>query len=70
MFGYEVPRNYKHAEELDVQNGDTRWQDTTALEMKQIMEYETFHSLGLATRTQIPPGYKKIRVHLVLVQQH
>ena len=70
MFGYEVPRDYKHAVILDTQNGNTKWQDCTALEMQQLAEYQTFASLGLAHRTRIPEGYKKIRVHLVYAVKH
>jgi len=35
-YGYEVPCNYNHAVELDKCNGNTKWQDSTALEMSQL----------------------------------
>jgi hypothetical protein len=70
MFGYKVPRNYTEAVLFDQQNGDTKWQDCTKLEMTQLAEYETFNDLGHASRTRIPVGYKKIRVHLVYAVKH
>ena len=42
MFGIEIPRNVKHALELDKANGSTLWQDSIALELKGINEYQTF----------------------------
>ena len=59
MFGFEVPRNYNHALELDKKNGNTRWQDCTKVEMEQLYEYSTFQDYGIDGK--IPPGYKKIR---------
>ena len=57
-FGVEVPRNIKHAIELDRQNGDIRWQEAIELELKQINEYRTFRSLlpmdSLEDYQQIP----------------
>ena len=33
IFGVEVPRNSKHARELDERNGNTRWQDAEGVEI-------------------------------------
>ena len=44
---YEIPHNYPHAVELDERNGNTKWQDFTALEMEQLDEYSTFKDLGV-----------------------
>ena len=68
MFGFEVPRNYNHALELDKKNGNTRWQDCTKVEMEQLYEYSTFVDYGIDGK--IPPGYKKIRTHLVFAVKH
>ena len=70
MFGYEIPRNYKHALELDARNGNTKWQDCTRLEMQQLNEYSTFKDLGRASSLRVPDGFKKIRVHLVYAVKH
>ena len=70
MFGYRIPRDYEEALKLDKMNGNTKWQDCTALEMLQLDEYETFRDLGHSKNTRIPVGYKKIRVHLVYAVKH
>ena len=70
QFGFEVPRDYEHAKRLDKQNGNTKWQDCTKLELDQLNEYSTFEDLGHARTTCIPAGYKKIRVHLVYAVKH
>ena len=36
QFGYLVPRDYKHALELDKLNGNSRWYDDTKKELGQI----------------------------------
>ena len=70
MFGYRIPRDYEEALKLDKMNGNTKWQDCTALEMLQLDEYETFGDLGHSRNTRIPVRYKKIRVHLVYAVKH
>ena len=67
-FGFEVPRDYKHAINLDKKNGNTKFADATALELSQIDEYETFIDLGVTDTP--PPGSKKIRVHLIYDIKH
>ena len=65
-YGFEVPRNYNHAKEIDRRNGNTRWQDAVDLEMKQLDEYDTFHDHGQTW----PSGYQKLRIHLVFDVKH
>jgi hypothetical protein len=67
-YGFEIPRNFEHAKELDKRNGDTQWCDATNLELAQLHEYDTFQDHGY----QGPPprGYKKIRTHLVYDCKH
>ena len=69
-YGFEVPRNYNHAVRLDERNGNTLWQDAVALELQQIDEYNTFEDYGHKSKAAPPPGYKKIRVHLVFDVKH
>jgi hypothetical protein len=69
-YGFEVPRDYKHAKRLDEKHGDNCWQDATDLELHQIDEYETFQDYGLKHKVKPPDGYKKIRVHLVFDVKH
>mgnify|MGYP001119870468 FL=1 len=76
MFGYQIPRDYKEALELDRLNGNTKWQDAVAVELAQIDEYETFQDMGKAIYnksgkiTNAPEGYQRIRVHLVFAVKH
>ena len=62
-FGFQVPRNYAEAMELDKQNGNTLWLDAIDKELKQIADYKTFNDLGKGVMA--PTGYKRIRVHMV-----
>jgi hypothetical protein len=68
QYGFEVPRDFKHAVELDQRNGNTKWQDSTTLEFAQLAEYDTFTDLGKEGVT--PDGFKKIKVHLVYAVKH
>ena len=69
-YGFEVPRNYAHAMELDAQNKNTKWKDAADLEIQQITDYKTFHDHGHHTKNKPPSGYKKIRVHFVFDVKH
>ena len=67
-YGFEVPRDYAHAVQLDKRNGNTKWQDAIKLEMSQLDEYNVFEDRG--KNIPIPSDYKKIRVHLVFDVKH
>ena len=67
-YGFEVPRSYKHALELDARNGNTKWQDAIKLELAQIQEYNTFIDYGI--NVMPPSGFKKIRIHFVFDVKH
>ena len=69
-YGYEIPRNgdYKHAVDLDKAAKNTKWQDSTRLELDQIDSYQAFQDLG--KDAPAPIDYKKIRVHLVFDVKH
>jgi hypothetical protein len=68
--GFEIPRTYEQAVLFDKRNGNTKWQDASALELSQINEYEVFIDSGHHTKAKIPSGYKKIRVHFVFDVKH
>jgi hypothetical protein len=70
QFGYEVPRNYQHALRLDALNQNNKWQESVDTEFQQINEYGTFTDIGHKSKAKPPPGYKKIRVHLVFAVKH
>ena len=68
MFGYQVPRNYEQAMELDARNGNNKWQTATDIELGQIDEYETFEDKDKGFKPG--PDFKKIRCHLVYAVKH
>ena len=66
-----IPRDYAHALQLDIQNGNNKWKDAIDLEIEQIKEYQVFKDYGRTVYekgkiTNPPKGYQKIRVHFVL----
>jgi hypothetical protein len=67
-YGFEIPRDFGHAIELDRRNGNSLWRDAVSTEMEQIKEYEVFKDHGF--KVQPPSGYKHIRVHLVFDVKH
>ena len=70
MYGYQVPRNHAEAMAIDLKNKNTKWYDSEQLEVAQLNEYETFENKGHSSKTGIPNGYKKIRVHMVYAVKH
>jgi len=62
------PHTPKEAIELDKKNGNTKWQDSMALELLQPDEYETFKDLGRGAKA--PAGYKHIHCHFVFDAKH
>jgi hypothetical protein len=70
MYGFQVPRDYRDAVDLDRHNGNTRWTDAISLEMKQLNEYDTFIDKGVYSPGRIPTDFKRIRVHLVFAVKH
>jgi len=68
QYGYEVPKSPRHALELDRIAGNTKWQDSMALEFSQIMEYKTFEDAGKGDLR--PAGYKRIKAHWVFAIKH
>ena len=45
-YGFKVPHNYKHAMELDKQNGNTLWSNVNVLEHEKLREYDVFIDKG------------------------
>ena len=77
QFGYLIPRDYKHALEMDKINGNSRWYDAAKKELDQINEYKVFIDHGIAKFdpkskriTNAPQEYQKIKVHLVVACKH
>ena len=69
-YGFEVPRNYKHALELDKKNGNTKWFDANIEEHEKLTEYEVFIDKGKYAILKIPRGYREIRVHTIFDVKH
>ena len=55
MFGVKIPRDAEEALKFDKENGNTKWQDSMALETSQLLDYKTFFDLGIGAKT--PDGY-------------
>ena len=77
QFGYLIPRDYKHALDLDKINGNSRWYDATKKELDQINKYQVFMTMGEPSMipnekriTSAPQGNQKIKVHLVFACNH
>ena len=73
--GWEVPREYAHALQLDIHNGNNKWKEAIDLEIEQIKEYQVFKDFGKAVYdknniTNAPKGHQKIRVHFVFDVKH
>ena len=73
--GWEVPRDYAHALQLDIHNGNNKCKEAIDLEIEQIKEYQVFKDFGKAvydknTITNAPKGHQKIRVHFVFDVKH
>ena len=62
-FGVRLPRNVKEAIRLDEENKNTYWQDAMKREKDQLLEYKTFHSVGI--RAKAPQGYQEIPLRWV-----
>ena len=56
MYGYQVPSTYEEALDFDRKNNNTK--------------YDTFIDKGLFNVSNIPRGFKKIKVHLVFAVKH
>jgi hypothetical protein len=42
MFGVEIPKNVKRAEEMDKENGNNLWQESIDKELEMINQFQTF----------------------------
>ena len=67
-YGYQVPRDHEEAVFIDEKNGNTKWQDSEELEIRQLKEYQTFKSIGL--NAPVPEGYTKIPCHIIYDCKH
>ena len=66
-FGIQIPRNMKQALALDLQNGNTKWQDAMKEEIDSLLGFDTFVDKGTIPFLE---GYKNIIVHFVFDVKH
>ena len=70
--GWEIPRDYAHALQLDIQNGNNKWKGSIDLEVEQIKEYQVFKDYGKAVSDKdkmgnAPKGYPSSEYILFLM---
>ena len=76
MFGFLIPRNYTEALEFDKANNNSNWYDATKAGLDSIHLYEVFKKHEKAQYDKqkkvinAPPGYQKIRVHLIFAVKY
>lgn len=57
MYGYKVPRTYEECIQFDIQDGNDKWKEATALETEQLRDYNIFIDMGMYYDGKIPQGY-------------
>lgn len=62
-YGLEVPRNWEDVLRIDLENGDTAWQDAIKKEIGALLELECFDVQEEGYRP--PEDYQYVRMHLV-----
>ena len=67
-YGFKIPRSFKHDKEINIRNRNTKWHDSTKLQMQHLNGYDNVNNLGNGDKG--PTGYKKIRVHLKFDVEH
>ena len=74
--GWEVPRDYAHAPQLDIHNGNNKWKEAIDLEIEQIKEYQVFTDVGNAylqalTREKLynvgGPEFEELQGHVLVM---
>ena len=74
--GWEVPRDYAHAPQLDMHNGNNKWKEAIDLEIEQIKEYQIFTDVGNAylqalTREKLyivgGPEFEELQGHVLVM---
>jgi Reverse transcriptase (RNA-dependent DNA polymerase) len=67
-YGYEIPNNHREAIMIYNKNGNKQWQEAKRLEIKLLMDYNTFVDIG---KTNNPPeGYQKIVCRMIYNVKH
>jgi len=67
MFGVEIPRNVKHALELDKANGNNLWKESIEKELQMINQFQTFRRLKKGER--LTSDYKRVPYFIVFANK-
>ena len=74
--GWEGPRDYAHAVQLDIHNGSNKWKEAIDLEIEQIKEYQVLTDVGntylqALTREKFyivgVPEFEELQVHVLVM---
>ena len=65
QYGFEVPCHYYHVIHIDEQAGNTKWQNSTRLEMSQLDKYTVF--IDLVKGGKPPRDYRSSKYTLSLM---
>ena len=64
-YGFEIPKDYEDAEQLDRKNVNEDWKGANKLEHKELREYDVFTDKGRFAGCKIPHGYQLILVDTI-----
>ena len=67
-FGYQRPYSHTEAMWIDEKTGNRKWHDSEALEVGQLLGYDSFRDMGKGT--PVPEGYTLIPCHFVYDIKH
>jgi hypothetical protein len=67
MFGVEIPKNVRHAVELDKANGNNLWKESIEKELEMINDFQTFRRLKKGE--VLAPDYKRIPYFIVFANK-
>ena len=68
-YGFEVPKDWARAMELDKLNGNNKWAEAVKYELGCINSYNVFENVG-QNAPKITEGWKQIKVHFVFDVKH
>ena len=64
-YGFEIPKNYEDAEQLDRKNGNDDRKEVNKLKHEKLREYDVFIDKGRFAGCRIPRSYQLIRIHTI-----
>ena len=64
-YGIEVPRNVKHALEIDKANGNTFWEDSLEKEIKSLLDLDCFEFQPFGYHEKLDDSWQKTTLHCI-----